>query len=92
VVTRTVVVLILAALLGSGDRVLADCPPQQGTFKLYRNSPLFPAERIHVATFDATHGETYNRENCITANKLFESQPGVIVRYWCESASAQVKQ
>lgn len=38
-------------------------------------------------TIDAAHDETYNRENCITARKPFESQPGVIVRYWCEPAA-----
>jgi hypothetical protein len=40
--------------------------------------------RIHVATFDAAEGEGYNRENCDTASQLFQAQPGIKVRYWCE--------
>jgi hypothetical protein len=41
-------------------------------------------ERIHVATFDSSYGEDYNRENCQIALGLFQNQPGVTVRYWCE--------
>jgi hypothetical protein len=26
----------------------------------------------------------YNRSNCEIARSLFQSQPGVIVTYWCE--------
>ena len=69
---------------------IADCQLQQNTFKLYRRL-TFPAERIHVASFDTTHGEAYNRDSCITARTLFESQPSVTVRYWCEPVRAQVK-
>lgn len=41
--------------------------------------------RLHVATFDATDGKDYNRENCQAAANLFVRQPGVTVRYWCEN-------
>ena len=83
------ILLLLAAALACSSAVaecssaVAECDKPQGTFKLYRGS-VQAGERIHVATFDAIHGETYNRDNCDTARKLFESQPGVIVRYWCE--------
>lgn len=43
--------------------------------------------RIHVATFDADEGDSsqkYNKENCISSASLFQNQPGVIVKYWCE--------
>jgi hypothetical protein len=85
----TIAWLVFTALLGCGP-ALGNCDKPEGTFKLYRGS-LLPGERIHVATFDAPHGGAYNGENCLTAKKLFESQPGVIVRYWCEPASAQLK-
>ncbi len=56
---------------------------------LYRNSPTVGTTsgddtRIHVATFDAAEDKDYNRDNCETARDLFASQPGVMVRYWCE--------
>lgn len=81
--------LIFGAVLAGSDRALAECdrPPPQGVYTLYRDSVL-PGERIHVATFDAAHGETYNRENCDTARRLFAGQPGVVVRYWCERGNA----
>lgn len=54
------------------------------TYTLYRNSVVGGHLRIHVASFDAKEGEDYNRENCQTAMELFQKQPGVTVRYWCE--------
>jgi hypothetical protein len=57
-------------------------------YTLYRTSaiPNAPSElmRIHMATFDADGGEQYNRENCQLSAELFQAQPGVTVRYWCE--------
>ena len=40
--------------------------------------------RIHVATLDSKDGDEYNHENCEVARELFQRQPGVTVRYWCE--------
>jgi hypothetical protein len=51
-------------------------------YTLYRN--LTPELRIHVATFDANEREDYNRENCEIAQSLFQNQPGIEVKYWCE--------
>ena len=52
---------------------------------LYRNSSIDTRMRIHVATFDADETNSrYNSENCQIAAELFESQAGVVVRYWCE--------
>jgi len=53
-------------------------------YTLYRDSPTGKDLRLHIATFDASESEDYNRENCIIASKLFPAQPGVTVRYWCE--------
>ncbi len=58
------------------------------TYTLYRTSPVpidNPSlQRIHVATFDSYNDESYNRENCQVAARLFQSQQGVTVKYWCE--------
>lgn len=70
---------------------LAACE-EETTYTLYRNSPLIPNGRIHVASFDAKDGNAsqsmaYNNENCQTARELFQSQPDIIVNYWCEKGS-----
>lgn len=54
------------------------------TYTLYRNSLVEDITRVHVATFDADDGESYNQENCMIAAELFKQQPSVKVRYWCE--------
>jgi hypothetical protein len=46
--------------------------------------------RIHVGTFDvdddsvSPFGLTHNHDNCDNAARLFQGQPGVKVRFWCE--------
>lgn len=57
---------------------------QHDEYTLYRSSPLDPNARIHIATFDAKDRNPYNQENCRIARELFQQQPGVTVRYWCE--------
>jgi|UniRef100_UPI00404842D9 hypothetical protein len=56
------------------------------TYTLYRNSATSGGEsrRMHVATFDAKDGEAYNMGNCQIAEELFQKQPGVTVKFWCE--------
>ena len=75
--------LVLLALVG-----LIRCQPDGSAYTLYRDSVLAPM-RLHVATFDANDGEDYNRDNCEIARDLFQSQPGVTVRYWCEKGRYQ---
>lgn len=74
-------VVLLLALSGCRD------PISSPTYTLYREG-LIPErgriERIHMATFDADQPGEYNRENCFIARDLFQAQPGVQVRYWCE--------
>jgi hypothetical protein len=55
-------------------------------YTLYRNSATAGGQlmRIHVATFDAKGRETYNHGNCEIARELFQGQPGVTVKFWCE--------
>ena len=59
---------------------------ESGTYTLYRNSITSNGSgmRLHVATFNATDGAEYNRENCELAKSLFQSQDGVKAKFWCE--------
>jgi len=43
--------------------------------------------RVHVATFDATDGETYNKQNCDQAQLLFQAQPDIKTKFWCEKGA-----
>lgn len=63
---------------------LTSCDSRTSTYTLYRSSVSFPNARLHIATFDSSDGDEYNRENCQLAMDLFQNQPGVKVRYWCE--------
>ena len=80
---RISVLLFLASLL-----VCSGCSallvPEENIYTLYRNSVINPSMRIHIATFDSKDGEKYNRENCELARSLFQAQPGVTVKFWCE--------
>jgi len=58
--------------------------PDDRVYTLYRNSVAVENARHHVATFDADEEESYNKENCETAAQLFQSQPGVKTKFWCE--------
>ena len=90
--TRTAPV-ILACVAAA---VAAGCMPSSqsqsvsktSVYTLYRSSPLDAKMRVHVATFDVTFdgsdSESYNRENCETAQRLFQQQPGVESRFFCE--------
>jgi hypothetical protein len=53
-------------------------------YTLYRNSLTDRTMRLHVATFDTADGEAYNRANCELAATLFQQQPGVKTKFWCE--------
>ena len=68
---------------------LASCNYGGEIFTLYRSSPADPGMRIHVASFDAAEKPGYNRENCELAARLFRSQEGVTVRWWCEKGRYQ---
>lgn len=58
------------------------------SYTLYRSSLVEGIKRIHIATFDAKDGgEDYNSENCELAANLFQKQPGVQTRFWCEKGT-----
>ena len=61
----------------------------QPRMRLMRSS-VANDKAYHVATFDVVDGcwdkcGEYNSANCEIARDLFMSQPGVVVRYWCEA-------
>ena len=79
---------VLAVLAGSAR---AACPGAETRYRLYRSSAAIQGAAIHVATFDAAlqaaeggDAAEYNRHNCEIARRLFQSQPGVTVTFWCE--------
>jgi hypothetical protein len=84
---RTTGVALLFALVSpalfSGERTAV---AEKSVYTLYRSSAIAGGDkwRIHVATFDATGGAEYNRDNCEAAKQLFQRQEGVKVTYWCE--------
>ena len=79
------VVLALTLALAAGNSTAYE-PELPTVYTLYRSSSASSMQdaRLHIATFDAAAGTQYNRENCLIAAQLFQQQPGVIVRYWCE--------
>ena len=64
--------------------LVAGCGAEDHSYTLYRDSVTDPNMRLHIATFDASEKEEYNRENCDVAQKLFQSQPNIKTRFWCE--------
>ena len=87
----TVALPILVAAALALPAALAEEQACEPVYRLYRTSAAnsdVPG-RIHVATFDsceaaATPENNYNGDNCEIARSLFQRQPGVMVRYWCE--------
>lgn len=75
-----VTAIMIGLLLTGCDRGA----PANSTYTLYRGSIAEVGGRVHMATFDAAESGSYNMENCNIARGLFEAQPGVTVRYWCE--------
>lgn len=67
--------------------ITTSCSFQNNTYTLYRNSALDSGARIHMATFDASEPESYNRENCELGRILFQDQPGIVTRFWCEKGN-----
>jgi hypothetical protein len=72
---RWIFAAVVAGLAGCGDG---------STHTLYRDSVSEPNARFHVASFDASEAEQYNRGNCEIAQQLFQAQPGIKTKFWCE--------
>lgn len=70
-----------------GCLAAVSCNPSPGdssTYTLYRSSVANDTLRVHVATFDAADGERYNRDSCEYTRGLYQAQPGIKTRFWCE--------
>lgn len=69
--------------------LLSSCWSNDDSYSLFRSSALDGSMRVYIASFNAPDGadDGYNKENCAIAAQLFQSQPGVTVRYWCEKAT-----
>lgn len=87
--------LFLVAILLLSACSLQPTARDESSYTLYRTGAVMPfipietrreveATRIHVASFDAAHGEAYNNDNCKIAAGLFGGQLGVTSKYWCE--------
>jgi hypothetical protein len=82
------VVLVALTIAGCNEKPLNFS--KHPSYKLYRSSMVGSDLRIHIATFDADAGiaigaiKPYNLENCEVARDLFQAQPGVKVKFWCE--------
>jgi hypothetical protein len=68
--------------------ILSACGNDE-VYTLYRTGVGFSDMRIHVATFDSDDSrdskfQTYNLDNCRLAASLFQNQPNVTTKYWCE--------
>lgn len=78
--SRILIPALTLALFACGGGSSSD----SSIFVLYRNSVTDENMRLHVATFDAADGEAYNRGNCDQSRELFQRQPGVKTKFWCE--------
>lgn len=65
-----------------------DEPPCEPVYRLYRNwAPgVQRTGRVHIATFDSCQDGSvaYNEAMCDHTRRLYQSQPGVRVVFWCE--------
>jgi hypothetical protein len=59
-------------------------PGDEHQYTLYRSSVVNDSMRVHVATFNASDGEIYNRDGCEYTRRLYQAQPGIKTRFWCE--------
>lgn len=51
---------------------------------LYSNSVSDSTARVHVSTFDSHAGNDFNKKNCEATRQLFQKQPGLTTKFWCE--------
>lgn len=70
---------VLAALTLAG----CDRDASHQIYTLYRSS-VTNVPRVYVATFDAKEGNNFNRDSCLYTQELYDKQPDIKVRFWCE--------
>ncbi len=80
---------LILMLAGCGSKVSSN-------YVLYRNNPIFPDLRIHIATFDSSEesyegkSNDYNKYNCSLVKSLIKnfykkkSKVGKDTKVWCE--------
>jgi hypothetical protein len=73
-------VLLVCALAGACSH-----KRRVDTYTLYRNGAVNDTLRIHVASFDAAEPGSYNHDTCERVRELFQLQPTVTSRFWCEA-------
>ena len=89
----TTICLTVAVLIGSAEVSWAQTKNSENMATLYRDSLVIENERIHIATFNSSTKAwkgsvfSYNWENCMLAARLFQQQPSVRTRFWCEKGS-----
>jgi hypothetical protein len=76
-------IIILLSLLSIGCNKISFFNNE--TYTLYRESVV--EDRVHVATFDTQYGAEHNQRVCNIAKDLFEADPGVTVKFWCEKGT-----
>jgi len=81
---RFAIVAMLVGLPATAGADFGFGVSEDKVYTLYRNNVNDPQARTHVATFDADTDAKTNRENCEFVTQLYQGQPGVNVRYWCE--------
>ncbi|WP_171101567.1 hypothetical protein [Ruegeria sp. HKCCD7255] len=62
---------------------------EENTYSLYRTSLVNGISKVHIATFDTSNGGDYNFESCQLAAELFQKQPSVKTKFWCEQGRAE---
>ena len=67
------------------------CRKHPDVYTLYRTESVGDSARIHVATFDADDEADDNRAMCEHARELFQLQPSMLSRFWCEKGRYRAK-
>lgn len=80
-----VAVLLAIAAVGSA------CKARPDVYTLYRTETVGDSARIHVATFDAAEEGDDNRATCEHTRELFQLQPSMLSRFWCEKGRYREK-
>jgi len=67
--------------------VSVSCSNSSESYTLYRDSGLDPALRVHLATFDAKDGRSYNETNCTMMADLYNEKYSDTNKAWCEQGT-----
>ena len=95
ILTKARKIMRALAMVGATIVLTACTMSDDKVFTLYRNSVTTggDAMHIHVATFDSSDGESFNRGNCEQAQILFQNQQNqqsVKTKFWCEKGRYKI--